>query len=79
VDHPKVVDPERFVTELVRRVEELARKSSEGRLTSEEYDEYSKLVRLNDALSELMIESEVFWKFINETGGLVPSGSFEEP
>jgi hypothetical protein len=47
--------------DLAPRVEELARKSTEGALTPEEHKEYSEVVRLNDMLSVLKIEAEEFW------------------
>jgi hypothetical protein len=47
--------------DLAPRVEELARKSTEGTLTPEEHKEYSEIVRLNDMLSVLKLEAEEFW------------------
>jgi hypothetical protein len=43
------------------RVEELAAKSAEGTLTPEEREEYEEVVRLNDMLSLLRVETEAFW------------------
>jgi hypothetical protein len=47
--------------DLAPRVEELARKSTEGVLTPEEHREYTEVVRLNDMLSLLKLETEEFW------------------
>jgi hypothetical protein len=47
--------------DLAPRVEELARKSTDGSLTSEEHEEYAGVVRLNDMLSVLKLEAEEFW------------------
>ncbi|WP_437898965.1 hypothetical protein [Sorangium sp. So ce124] len=47
--------------DLAPRVEELARKSTEGALTPEEQTEYAEIVRLNDRLSLLKLEAEEFW------------------
>jgi hypothetical protein len=47
--------------DLAPRVEELAQKSTEGVLTPEEHREYAKVVRLNDMLSLLKLETEEFW------------------
>lgn len=47
--------------ELSPRVEELAQKSSEGVLSQEEREEYAGLVRLNDTLSLLKLQTEEFW------------------
>jgi uncharacterized protein YnzC (UPF0291/DUF896 family) len=46
--------------DLAPRVEELARKSTEGCLTHEEYEEYAQIVRMNDMLSEIKLEAEDF-------------------
>jgi len=46
--------------DLSPRVEELARKSTEGRLAAEESDEYAEIVRLNDTLSLLKLQAEAF-------------------
>jgi hypothetical protein len=40
------------------RVEELARKSTEGTLAPEELAEYGEIVRLNDNLSLLKLQAE---------------------
>jgi hypothetical protein len=42
------------------RAEELARRSTDGALTPEEHQEFSELVRLNDLLSLLKLETEAF-------------------
>jgi len=47
--------------DLAPRVEELARKSTEGTLTPQEYKEYADVVRLNDMLRVLRLEAEDFW------------------
>lgn len=47
--------------DLAPRVEELARKSTDGTLTPEEQKEYAEVVRLNDMLSVLKLEAEDFW------------------
>lgn len=44
--------------DLAPRVEELARKSTEGTLTPAEHKEYAGVVRLNDMLSLLKLEAE---------------------
>jgi hypothetical protein len=46
--------------DLSPRVEELATKSTEGVLTPKERDEYAEIVRLNDTLSLLKIQTEEF-------------------
>jgi hypothetical protein len=46
--------------DLSPRVEELARKSTEGQLTPDERDEYAEIVRLNDMLSLLKLQAEAF-------------------
>jgi hypothetical protein len=46
--------------DLSPRVEELAEKSAEGRLTPEEIVEYAEIVRLNDMLSLLKLQAESF-------------------
>ena len=48
-------------TDLAPRVEELAQKSTDGCLSSEEQTEYEAVVRLNDALSLLKLQTEEFW------------------
>lgn len=48
-------------TDLTPRVEELAQKSTEGRLTPEEQREYAEMIRLNDVLSLLKLQTEEFW------------------
>ena len=47
--------------DLAPRVEELARKSTDGALTPEEHKEYTEVVRLNDMLSLLKLEAEEIW------------------
>ena len=47
--------------DLAPRVEDLAQKNTEGRLTPEEQKEYAEVVRLNDALSLLKLHAEEFW------------------
>lgn len=47
--------------DLSPRVEELAQKSTAGLLTEEERREYSEIVRLNDMLSLLRLQTEEFW------------------
>ena len=47
--------------DLAPRVEEFARKNTESALTPEEYEEYAKVVRLNDMLSLLKLQAEEFW------------------
>jgi hypothetical protein len=47
--------------DLSPRVEELAQKSTEGLLTPEEREEYAEIVRLNDTLSLLKLQTEEFW------------------
>jgi hypothetical protein len=47
--------------DLSPRVEELARKSTDGLLTPEEHQEYAEIVRLNDMLSLLKLQAEALW------------------
>ncbi|HAM21247.1 MAG: hypothetical protein IPN17_08990 [Deltaproteobacteria bacterium] len=47
--------------DLSPRVEELAQKSTEGLLTPEEREEYAEIVRLNNTLSLLKLQTEEFW------------------
>jgi hypothetical protein len=47
--------------DLSPRVEELAQKSTAGLLTPEERREYSEIVRLNDMLSLLRLQTEELW------------------
>ncbi len=47
--------------DLSPRVEELAQKSTEGALTPEEHSEYAEIVRLNDTLTLLKLQTEEFW------------------
>ncbi|MFO0762383.1 MAG: hypothetical protein U0359_38440 [Byssovorax sp.] len=47
--------------DLAPRVEELAQKSTEGVLTPDEHKEYSEVVRLNDMLSLLKLQTEELW------------------
>lgn len=44
--------------DLSPRAEELAQKSTEGSLSPEEQREYSEIVRLNDTLSLLRLQTE---------------------
>jgi hypothetical protein len=46
--------------DLSPRVEELATKSTEGVLTPNEREEYAEIVRLNDTLSLLKLQTEEF-------------------
>lgn len=45
-------------SDLLPRVEELARRSTEGLLTPEESHEYDEIIRLNDMLSLLKLQAE---------------------
>jgi len=47
--------------DLSPRVEELAQRSTDGLLTSDEREEYAEIVRLNDTLSLLKLQTEEFW------------------
>lgn len=47
--------------DLSERVEELAAKSSAGKLSEEERAEYEQIVRLNDLLSMLKLQAEEYW------------------
>ena len=47
--------------DLAPRVEVLAQKSTAGTLTADEQTEYAETVRLDDMLSALKLEAEVFW------------------
>ena len=47
--------------DLSERVEELAGKSSAGRLSEEERAEYEQIIRLNDLLSMLKLQAEEYW------------------
>ena len=47
--------------DLSPRVEELAQKSTEGALTPEERSEYAEIVRLNDTLTLLKLQTEEIW------------------
>ncbi|MFO0628980.1 MAG: hypothetical protein U0325_25625 [Polyangiales bacterium] len=47
--------------DLSPRVEELAQKSTDGVLTPEEREEYAGIVRLNDTLSLLKLQTDEFW------------------
>lgn len=47
--------------DLSPRAEELAQKSTEGALTPKEQEEYAEIVRLNDTLSLLKLQTEEFW------------------
>ncbi len=43
------------------RIEELARRSTAGQLTADEQQEYAEIVRLNDMLSVLKLETQDVW------------------
>ena len=43
------------------RVTELARKSTAGTLSQDEQAEYEHIVRLNDLLSVLKLQTEEYW------------------
>jgi 5'-deoxynucleotidase YfbR-like HD superfamily hydrolase len=47
--------------DLSERVADLAAKSSSGRLSEEERAEYEQIVRLNDLLSMLKLQTEEYW------------------
>jgi hypothetical protein len=47
--------------DLSERVEELAGKSSAGKMSAEERAEYEQIVRLNDLLSMLKFQAEEYW------------------
>jgi hypothetical protein len=47
--------------DLSPRVEKFAQKSTDGVLTPEEREEYAGIVRLNDTLSLLKLQTEEFW------------------
>ena len=47
--------------DLSERVEELAGKSSAGKMSEEERAEYEQIVRLNDLLSLLKLQAEEYW------------------
>ena len=47
--------------DLSERVEELAGKSSAGKMSEEERAEYEQIVRLNDLLSMLKLQAEEYW------------------
>jgi hypothetical protein len=47
--------------DLSPRVEELAQKSTDGVLTTEEREEYAGIVRLNETLTLLKLQTEEFW------------------
>jgi len=49
--------------DLAPRVEELAQKSTEGVITPEERQEYGEVVRLNDVLSLIKLQTAEFWAF----------------
>lgn len=46
--------------DLSPRVEELAQKSTDGLLSAEEQREYAEIVRMNDTLSLLRLQTEEF-------------------
>jgi hypothetical protein len=47
--------------DLSERVEELAAKSSAGKMSEDERAEYEQIVRLNDLLSMLKLQAEEYW------------------
>ena len=47
--------------DLSRRVTELATKSTAGTLSQDEQAEYEHIVRLNDLLSLLKLQTEEYW------------------
>ena len=47
--------------DLSGRVVELAVKSTDGKLSQEEKSEYEHIVRLNDLLSLLKLQTEEYW------------------
>jgi hypothetical protein len=47
--------------DLSGRVAELAVKSTDGKLSQEEKSEYEHIVRLNDLLSLLKLQTEEYW------------------
>jgi hypothetical protein len=47
--------------DLSGRVTELAVKSTDGKLSQEEKSEYEHIVRLNDLLSLLKLQTEEYW------------------
>jgi hypothetical protein len=47
--------------DLSERVEELAGKSSAGKMSEEERAEYEQIIRLNDLLSLLKLQAEEYW------------------
>lgn len=47
--------------DLSERVADLAAKSSSGRLAEEERAEYEQIIRLNDLLSMLKLQTEEYW------------------
>ena len=47
--------------DLSGRVVELAVKSTDGKLSQEEQSEYEHIVRLNDLLSLLKLQTEEYW------------------
>ena len=47
--------------DLAPRIEELARRSTAGQLTDDERLEYTEIVRLNDMLSILKLETKDVW------------------
>lgn len=46
--------------DMVPRVEELARKSTDGSLMAEDHDEYAQIVRMNDTMSETKVDAKDF-------------------
>lgn len=49
-------------SDLSSRVEELARKSSQGVLSEDERAEYEQIVQLNDLMAIVKLRSEQFWR-----------------
>jgi hypothetical protein len=70
-----------FRNVLAPLVEELAQKSASGTLSPEDLAEYERIVRLNDVMSEMMLECapDDFWQFMEETRGKLPADSLDEP
>jgi biopolymer transport protein ExbD len=52
---------EAIVRDLTPRVEELAQKSTAGQLTPDERHEYAEIVKLNDTLSLLRLQTVGLW------------------
>jgi len=52
---------EAVARDLSERVAELTVKSTDGQLSQEEKSEYERIVRLNDLLSLLKLQTEEYW------------------